>query len=179
MVLHPRLKSRADADRALLDMIHLNSLLSTETARRDAAVQAAEQQNAAQIEALTGKLEVRSQALEAWARRHREREFGEGQSLELSNGTLAFRVQPRAVELLEGWTWKSALAKLTGKFWGRYLRLAPAINKAKILDDTKPDAPLRSALDPKRLKAIGLCISQGEGFDVSLREGPVKVTRQR
>lgn len=176
MVL-PRLATRADADRALAEMIHLNSLLATETARRDEALAEAEAKNAPRIQSLTQKIEAQSKAVEAWARKCRRREFGEAQSLELPNGTLAFRVQPRAVELLEGWSWKTALASMTGK-WRKYVRLAPGINKARILDDTKPDAPLRSSLDPKSLKGIGLCISQGEGFDVSLREGPVKVIRQ-
>lgn len=176
MVL-PRLATRADADRALAEMLHLNSLLATETARRDAAVALAEQKNAGAIESITRKIQARQKAVEAWARRCRKREFGDAQSLELNNGTLSFRVQPRAVELLEGWSWKTALAKMTGA-WSKYVRLAPSINKAKILDDTKPDAPLRCQLEPKTLKAVGLCISQGEGFDVCLREGPVKVNRQ-
>lgn len=174
----PRLKSRADAELALAEMIHLNSVLATETAARDAAVLAAQSRNQKRIDALVERIASVQGEVEAWARRYRAKEFGDAQSLELAHGTLAFRVQPRAVELLEGWSWKSALAKFKGKLWGRYVRLAPAINKAKILDDTKPDAPLKSALDPKRLKEVGLTIAQGEGFDVSLREGPVKVRRQ-
>lgn len=103
MVL-PRLATRADADRALAEMIHLNKLLAIETANRDAALADTEAAWGGTIAGLTRKIEVRSQAVEAWARKHRRREFGEAQSLQLNHGTLAFRVHPRAVELVEGWT---------------------------------------------------------------------------
>jgi phage host-nuclease inhibitor protein Gam len=171
----PRFKSRADADKALAEMIHFNRLLASAVAERDAAIQAVETQHHAQIESLTGKVDARRAAVEAWARKHRAKEFGKQQSLELANGTMAFRVGQRSLELLKGWTWKECLAKLTGK-WKQYVRLKPEVNKALLLNDTKPDAPLKSALDAKRLKEIGLAISQDENFDVTLREGAVKVS---
>lgn len=146
-------------------MVQLDAELKSLLARRDAGVLAEQQRHQPQIDSLTERLSAWQAELEAWAGKNRAKEFGDQQSLVLTQGRLFFQKGQRALEFLSRWDAKKALKAMAGKAWSRYVRRSPSINKAKLLADTAGDDP---KLEGSKLADIGLKVVQEERFHVEL-----------
>jgi len=168
-------RSRPEAEKCIQDLARLSVRLALAAAARDAAVERAQQLFAARIEALASQLTDGKANVQQWAEQNRAA-FGGAQSLEFPSGTIAFRQGPRALDLLAGMDWKGVLKRMTGKFWAGYIRRKPEVDRAKLLAESKPDGEAAPVLSAGKLRAIGLRVSQAEGFRIELRTGPNQVS---
>lgn len=103
--------------------------------------------------------------LHAWARENRAKEFADRQSIELTHGTLGFRIGMPALSLLRGQTWDKVLENLSLLRLGKYIREILEPNKEAIIADA-------DKLGAEQLEAIGVKVRQLERFFVDPRTEP-------
>ena len=96
--------------------------------------------------------------LHAWAKRNRATEFAARQSIELTHGTLGFRVGQPSLSLVKGKTWENVLANLSLLHLGKYIRQILETNREALLSDAD--------ILGKQLEAIGCRVRQVERFFV-------------
>ncbi len=132
------------------------------SAEKDARLKALDDTYARQLDPIQQSLRELTARVAQWAASHTE-EFGDRKTLELTHGTLGWRLNPPSLKTLSGWTWKKVLAKLKAlPAMSAYIRTREEVSKEAILAD-------RAAHSPDALRAIGVKIVQEEEFWIEPR----------
>lgn len=157
--------SRNQAECAGAQIVAINIAKRTVIEKQNRASFAA-QKHGRRVAELSERIRKYEVALETWAGKNRRKEFGESKTLELRHVMLEFKLTPRGVRFLEGWTAAKCLEKLRkmGDEFAQYIRVKEDLDKQRILADSKPEV---ARLDSKTMRRFGVEVGQDENFNVS------------
>lgn len=159
-----RIKTKALASReeftvAIDEIAMCQTKLRAIEARRDARIQAVQDEFGPQIEPLQLTIDAKLALTEAYALAHRDEVIPPGrQSGETQLAAYGFRQHPAALKPLNRkWTWESILEALKRRYGARFVRVEEAPAKDEI----------KSALGDGELADVGLRLEVRESFGVT------------
>ncbi len=161
------LNSREEVD-AALKTIAVNS---SKIQERQAVYNADEHERRQALNVELAPLQNEKEHLETQIRLYCEQnrdEFGKKKSLELTHGTLSFRLGTKKVKAIRKFTLKSALETILGlpqATFGRYVRIKEELNREAIIEDETA-----GLLEEEQLKTMGLQVVQEETFGYDLKD---------
>jgi len=153
----PMIASRDEAEAVMNELACAANNKRKLTARLDAAVLKLQEDAAVGISQCDESINLRADALRAWAESHPE-EFAKGRkSIDFLSGTLGFRTgTPKLALLSRAFKWETVLGLLRQKGWLDFIRTTSEPNKDALL----------AASDRYNLKEVGLKVVQDESFYV-------------
>jgi phage host-nuclease inhibitor protein Gam len=163
--LVPTLTSRAAAEEMLNSLAASVNAQRALLAERDAKVLAIQNEYAAGLAVLSDAVNIKTEALHAWAMANPD-EFPKGRkSLEMGSGLVGFRTgTPKLALASRAFTWAKVLDLVRAKKWRKFLRVAVEVNKDAILarcGTVEKPLPLQ-----RKLGQLGLKLVQEESFYV-------------
>ncbi|MHB8520702.1 MAG: host-nuclease inhibitor Gam family protein [Limisphaerales bacterium] len=159
-IVGPAVKTRADMESLVGEIADLTIDRDEVQLELDAALKHARDLFEGRLSALNRTLVERTERARCWAEANPS-EFGKFKSLELTHGTVGWRVGQPQLKTLTGWTWDRVLDNLktlAGLCLG-YVRLKEEVNKAQIITD-------RDLLGAEQLRMMGVRVVQEESFFV-------------
>lgn len=151
--------TRADAEALVARIATIANWRRQYIAETDAAILAARERHAAQIDAIDAEIKTQSALVQAWAEANPQ-EFGNRKSIDFPAGKVGFRTGTPKVKTLAGWTFARVLEKLNSLTWGRaFVRVKEEIDKESLIA-----AHSQANLAPGELREIGVRIDQDEAF---------------
>lgn len=120
-------------------------------------------EKADELAALEAEKNEAFEILSAYAIENKEALFTKKKSLELSHGTIGFRIGTPKVKTLKGYTLK-AVAKIMEKLSPEYVRKTVEVDREKLIADRENEGMT------EKLKEYGLEVVQEETFYVELKK---------
>lgn len=153
----PTIRTRAEAEQVVGDI----RLATIERDRRKLDIEQAKKviddAHAEVIADLTRKIELCCEGLRTWAEGN-PAEFGARKSLELTHGTIGWRLGNPTLKTLAGRTWDMVLAAAR-EVAPRFVRKKEEVDKQSLLAE-------RETVGPDMLRLLGVRVSQDEPFFV-------------
>lgn len=172
----PPLKSREEVESALGELALQENLAKANTARLEKIITRARSKYTPLIEAAEKSAAALRKRLEDWADKS-PAEFKEKRSIDLSHGTLGYRLGQRELKPRTKITWAIILERLRRiKKLRKYVRWKPEVNKENILQDSEEPAaaegkaPVPAKLQAADLEEMGVKVSQADNFYIDLKE---------
>lgn len=153
--------NREDAERIVARIAEIANTKRSLVAETDAAVLAARDRHAAQIDAIDAEIKTNTSLVQAWAEANPS-EFGNRKSLEFPAGKIGFRTGTPKLKTLAGWTFARVLEKLQSLPWGHaFVRVKSEVDKEAIIAQHS-----REGFATGELREIGVRVDQDEAFYV-------------
>ncbi|MBN9691338.1 MAG: host-nuclease inhibitor Gam family protein [Verrucomicrobia bacterium] len=152
------IETKAQAEIVLGDIRELSIRKARLLADREEERQRIEESCKEALAILDDEINTKSEALRTWAELNPE-EFGKRRSLELTHGTVGWRIgMPKLVKKCKA-KWDDLVGVVDARLGSAFIRVKKEVNREAILD-------ARDTLDPVQVKACGLAIEQGDAFYV-------------
>ena len=149
----PAIQSWAGADEALGFIRELDASIGKREAEKEESLKALQDRYDAQITPLIERRDALAKALEEFTTFNRG--DLDGQSRKLNHGVVGFRLGQRALAKLAKWTWAKVLEKIEAMGLSHFVRVKKEVDR---------EAILRSDMDARALKTLGVEIVQEERF---------------
>lgn len=150
--------TREQAETAFAEFAEADAKQQSITAKMDVQITKIREAKADELTALTEKKNAAFEVMQVWAESNRD-EFGKKKSIELTHGTIGFRIGMPKLNQIKGFNAES-IAKLVKALLPTYIRTKAEVNKELLLADRE------KPVVKNKLAEVGLKVVQDETFFV-------------